>query len=138
MRVLLVAANPATEAQIAFPLAGTRSEKTFLKWVQKLGVSFPYPYWTINASCKVAKTTSSLRVKDYNLELIRKLGSSVDKVVALGKYASEGCRRAGIEHFMLPHPSGLNRKLNDPNFIEEELNKCRMYLLKEILEDLAR
>ena len=30
--------------------------------------------------------------------------------------------------FKLPHPSGLNRKLNDEKFVKNELNKCKEWL----------
>lgn len=51
------------------------------------------------------------------------------KVVALGSAAKKYLLKAGInEFFVLPHPSGLNRKLNDKKFVEDTLEKCQEYI----------
>lgn len=49
-------------------------------------------------------------------------------IVALGNKASSRLKKLGIEHFKLPHPSPRNRLLNNPNFIDSELKKCKNYL----------
>lgn len=49
-------------------------------------------------------------------------------VVALGRFASDALTRIGVEHFVLPHPSGLNRQLNDPAFLPAALERCRGWL----------
>lgn len=51
-----------------------------------------------------------------------------DKIVALGKTAERALQMLGIEHFAMPHPSGLNRKLNDPEYVAEKINGLREYL----------
>ena len=32
------------------------------------------------------------------------------------------------EHFVLPHPSPLNRQINDDKFISMKLSECRRYI----------
>lgn len=49
-------------------------------------------------------------------------------VVALGNRASKRLTTWGIEHFKLPHPSGLNRKLNNKAFTRNELLKAHYYV----------
>ena len=51
-----------------------------------------------------------------------------DKVIALGGFASRALNYLSVRHFMLPHPSPLNRKLNDPKFECAALEKCYNYL----------
>lgn len=51
-----------------------------------------------------------------------------DKVIALGGFASRALNYLSVRHFMLPHPSPLNRKLNDPKFESAVLEKCYNYL----------
>lgn len=51
-------------------------------------------------------------------------------VVALGRVASEALTRIGVDHYRMPHPSGLNRQLNDDEFLREAIEGCRSYLEK--------
>lgn len=72
------------------------------KWDRKLGEEFIY---TLRRSCR-----------------------GHDKVLALGNLSSEALSLIDVRHFKMPHPSGLNRKLNNPEFVKEMLNECRTYL----------
>lgn len=58
----------------------------------------------------------------YQISLLE---SSGFKVVALGNVTSERLKDIKVEHFKLPHPSGINRKNNDSVYIAAEL--CRAY-----------
>ena len=49
------------------------------------------------------------------------------KIVALGKTAHRALEMAGIPHLELSHPSGLNRKLNCPYYVNELISKLRDY-----------
>lgn len=47
-------------------------------------------------------------------------------VIALGNKAA--LRLKGYPHFKLPHPSGLNRQINNKKFIENQLQKAKIYI----------
>ena len=47
--------------------------------------------------------------------------------VAMGENASKALK--GIRHFKLPHPSGLNRKLNDKVWLQSQLEQCRLFIV---------
>jgi hypothetical protein len=47
-------------------------------------------------------------------------------IVALGATASKACR--GTKHFTMPHPSGRNRLLNNHDYVELCIKRCRAYL----------
>lgn len=49
-------------------------------------------------------------------------------IIALGNKASDALMT--IPHFKLPHPSGLNRQINDKEFIKKQLNACKSYINK--------
>jgi len=34
----------------------------------------------------------------------------------------------GCEHFLMDHPSGLNRKLNDEKYVKSILKACKDYI----------
>jgi len=54
--------------------------------------------------------------------------TAYDVVLSLGNDSSRTLRRIGVEHFALPHPSGLNRRLNDLDFVRAILNRCKEYI----------
>lgn len=47
-------------------------------------------------------------------------------IIALGEEASKAL--GFIEHFKLPHPSGLNRKINDKKFVSDQLRRARKFI----------
>jgi len=52
-----------------------------------------------------------------------------DKIVTWGTMVSNYIRRLGFDnHFVLPHPSPRNRKLNDHKYVHHTLEQCRKYL----------
>lgn len=63
-----------------------------------------------------------------NINVVKNCAKEYDKVLALGKMASHSLQTMDIPHFGLPHPSGLNRKLNDEKYIHDRLQACKNYL----------
>ena len=57
-----------------------------------------------------------------------KVTSNYDKVIALGNVASNSLKKLNIDHFKMPHPSGLNRQLNDKEFEKTKIKECYNYL----------
>lgn len=55
-------------------------------------------------------------------------------IVALGAAASKALASSNRVHFQLPHPSGLNRQINDKEFIKSQLSRCKDFLNQEVLE----
>jgi hypothetical protein len=51
-----------------------------------------------------------------DLDFVRESTKGHDIIVALGGFVSKTLQRAGIDHISLPHPSPLNRKLNDKEY----------------------
>lgn len=114
IEVLFVGDEPSKknyDPEIAF--VGTRSYKIMQKWWRRL--------WPIGIAVENSHNAKSIRKIKYYHNLNY-------KVVALGNKASDRLTKMGIEHFKLPHPSGRNRKLNDPKFIDSELEKCNNYI----------
>ncbi len=64
-----------------------------------------------------------------DMELIKTM--PVPKVITLGKMASWGYQEVmknKLPFFELPHPSGLNHKLNDPVYVQKTLEECKAFL----------
>ena len=66
--------------------------------------------------------------KDVEFDLIRECARDYDKVIALGGFASKALQKLHISHFVLPHPSGLNRRLNDREYEKKVLRECYEYV----------
>ena len=66
--------------------------------------------------------------RDVEYEFLQECSEGYDKVLALGGFPSKALNKIGVEHFTLPHPSGLNRKLNDKEYERQILEKCSEYL----------
>jgi uracil-DNA glycosylase len=50
-----------------------------------------------------------------------------DFVIALGKTAAEALSAIGAKFYEMPHPSGLNRLLNDKEFVEGKVKGLLEY-----------
>lgn len=114
MKVLVVGLNPSKKH------GDSPSLKTLYKWLTYLDlpvVSFTnlYEGYDIDTS----KTQG---------QFIKSISKEYDKVLALGSIVSNCLRVLDVDHFRLPHPSGLNRQLNDEKFVHDQLEACKNYL----------
>ena len=73
-------------------------------------------------------TPGKVKLEDVNYNKVVDTARDYNKIIALGNFVSEVLDVLMLDHFKLPHPSGLNRKINDKQYIEQELNKCRNYI----------
>jgi uracil-DNA glycosylase len=124
MKVLFVAQNPKHPENLEKPMEGTRSGTILGDWLLELGLKRE-DVKIINASIRFGQR---LKKSDRDAQAILAEARKVTKVVALGRYAGDTLLDLSIPHFRLPHPSGLNRQLNDRSFIHDELALCRSYL----------
>lgn len=68
------------------------------------------------------------KMKDVDVDFVKSFTNGYDKVIALGGFASRALSRAGVDHYVLPHPSPLNRKLNDREYEKRVIEECREWL----------
>lgn len=66
--------------------------------------------------------------KDVDFDTLKRAVSYYDKVIALGTIPSWALLKIGKDHYRAPHPSGLNRQLNDPQFTRLFLQDCYDYI----------
>jgi uracil-DNA glycosylase len=129
LKVLVVGQNPSRhnlDPKVAFE--GTKSFNVIEDWMQEMSVS-DNSYMLVNAFIKVNQKYN----KDEFDIAVARLHSYMkiikpEKVIALGKMAAKALKKAGIDHFELPHPSGRNRKLNDMEWLQEQLLQAREYI----------
>ncbi len=107
------------------PFVGTKSYKRLLEWIWRMDLDVTE---IILANCH--------HVKEYGFEnyyYVETPNMFIDvdeycKVIALGKNAAKYLKECGIEHHELPHPSGLNRKLNDKEYTAALLERCADFI----------
>ena len=111
----------------AVPLVGTDSYKTLLKWIGEMDVDITrvrlYNQCDGPFNSRMSQVTLN---KAIELQQI--------KVIALGQNAANYLAKVGInEFFLLPHPSGLNRLLNDKKYVDLKLGACKQYIYEGVL-----
>ena len=114
MRVIFVGANPSFKT--GSDPKKTPSIKRLFKWCQIINLNL---FSFTNASLKYTVGNKQPTLTGDCLELLADQVNGYDKVIALGQFASDALNKICVDHLEMPHPSPLNRKLND---------KCYEYL----------
>lgn len=136
VNVLIVGSNPSNRSQdtSAFHL-DTRSRKVLDNWFETIsreGLEIKKHF--VNVTDKKTSDNRPLTKGEVeeSLQTLRQkiLEVGADKIVALGKTSSEALTRLEVAHHPMPHPSGLNRQLNDPNFVIQKIRGLEEYLLQ--------
>lgn len=135
MHVLFLGSNPSTQSpDPRVPFAGTRSGRILTSWIELLGAN--HRYQLMNLSEQVTENNRPLLKGEVLYDtLARRLQGDFFAIVALGDSASKALRRLRRDHFRLPHPSPLNRQLNDRRFVLQALRDCRLWLEKQKAPD---
>lgn len=121
MKVLVVGLNPSRRSPNKKVLKNSTLER-LNKWMDFFGIinfSFINSYDTIDKS-------------DIDIKRLGIASESYSKVIALGNAVSNSLSKAGVNHFKMPHPSPLNRKLNDKQYEADILIRCKHYLEENI------
>jgi hypothetical protein len=119
-KTLVIGQNPAVDLGRVGHLSPTM--KNFLKWADILQLDF-------FSFCNAFRFEGKVNEKDIDIDYLKRVSISHRKIIALGEVASKSLNKVGVSHFKLPHPSPLNRKLNDKVFIQNILKECKKYLL---------
>ena len=118
LKVVFVGDEPSrTNIDKTIPFVGARCFNTFISWVNKFDVDY---YIVLNSHTK----TDLLKVK--------KLVREGFKVLAVGRKASDRLYKFDVKHEYIPHPSGLNRQLNDDRLSDLNLDNVFQYLYDEV------
>jgi uracil-DNA glycosylase len=129
MKVLVVGSNPSVKSVTTTPFVGTRSLTVLKQWVEHLGDVKVFMANVHDDFTEGNAPLNSEQIRRSVMGLKRKYHSVCpDKVIALGMTAANALAMAGIDHFLMPHPSGLNYKLNNHEYVDDKLNDCKEYV----------
>lgn len=133
IEIFIVGSNPSNKSPglHAFDKS-TKSRKTIDKWFEdycdfKYHLSFSNVF-NRKTQNNVQPTKKHIDDYIYTKRALFK-GLSKDKcIVAVGKTAQYALDQMGVEHFKMPHPSGLNRFWNDPEASEAKIKEMMEYI----------
>lgn len=130
-KVLFVGSNPSVVSKTYNPFCeSTVSGRILVGWIRQTCPD------DISAACNVTdlptQSNRPLTVKEIKNSLPRlqlKINSAnPTKIVALGKTAAKALTLLRIPHYAMPHPSPVNRQLNNQQFIDSKMNGLIQYL----------
>ena len=119
-KIIFVGMNP---SRVKVSKSKGSAYKRFHTWLDHLGihhVSFtnlsPDPEW-------------DFKFQSFDHDYLCTSLQNYDKIIAWGSMVSNYLKRLGFEeHYVLPHPSPRNRKLNDHKYVHHTLEKCKEYI----------
>jgi len=123
VKVLFVASNPSTKSPDNTALhPATRSRKILDRWISDMNIA-PIFINVCDEKTYKNKPLSKQNILDNLNSLQLKItNTKINTVVALGDTASLALSLIKQPHVKVPHPSGLNRKLNDDKEIQKIKN----------------
>lgn len=130
-RALFVGSNPsaASKGTSAF-CPSTKSGKTLYDWIRQAGVNVSVltnvADYITNNNKPLSDKQIRLKINSLKLTLHEHKGMHV---IAVGKTAAKALKMAGCtEFYEMPHPSGLNRQLNDPEYVAGKIKGLQHYI----------
>lgn len=130
LTILLLGSNPSTASpnNNAFDPT-TKSGKIVAEWLKKSEITAQV--WTTNVSAHKTQKNKPLTVEQIK-ESLPSLEHSIsvmrpDKIIAFGKTAARALTLLGKTFYEMPHPSGLNRQLNNKEFVEGKIKGLKEY-----------
>lgn len=136
MKIVFIGSNPSQRSQSVVPFYYNTKSMTILnKWIERMHEGANIRLESVhflNVSNYPTVGNRPLKMSEIRMEipgLSNRISSIIpDKIIALGKTAETALTLLGVPHYAMPHPSGLNRKLNDPAYVEEKINGLKSYL----------
>lgn len=126
--ILILGSKPSRKNKHAgVPFVGTQSYKRLMDWLFRMDVDISGVQLSNADKCEFRVLECGDRqVVEAETHFMH---FEADKIIALGLDADKFLRRNGVRnYYRLPHPSGLNRLLNDEKFVRMELRACQKYL----------
>ena len=120
MKVLVIGQNPSPK-----PTLNGKPNATFRKlelWMTAVGV---HHFSFVNTFDEPGVKPTHNNV-DYTR--LCTLTQEYDKIISLGSFVSTALNKIGVAHYSMPHPSPLNRLLNDKDYERTVISKCKEYL----------
>lgn len=130
VNVVFVGSNPSASSPDSSPFhVSVKSRKTLETWIESINANFVFVN-VCDEKTEDNRPLSISQIRDARDSLLAKLAQYPNaRIVSLGKIAARALTEAGVRNFLaLPHPSGLNRKLNDPELVRNTKQSLAKYI----------
>lgn len=136
LKILFIGSNPSISsgyAGHAFFL-DTKSGRELATWITRLENFLAKERYCVafaNVSNTPTDNNRPLKVSEIK-EALPNLARTIERfqpshIIALGKTAHKALTLLQLDHLEMPHPSGLNRKLNDKEYKEQKIKELVDY-----------
>lgn len=128
-KILFIGSNPSNKASNneAFT-ADTASGRLLRCWIEGIKGTFYYE----NIVSQKTENNRPLNKSEMALATVSLLerikGINPDRIIALGKSATDVVKRLGLEFLEMPHPSGMCRFWNDKEKGKLKIEELRKYI----------
>lgn len=133
-KILIVGLNPSMVSVNNSPLhPNTKTRKKVDSWFKDESTLFEIKYMNLSDIKTKDKNEINKDIKDNQSILLTKIDLIITKnykVISLGNDVDCFLTKNKIEHFAMPHPSGLNRFWNDPIASKEKVNEMLDWITK--------
>lgn len=134
LKVLLIGSNPSISSQSSFAFfLDSKSGQTLQEWIKDVEADFVYG----NVSSIKTDNNRPLtraEIKASLPDLLKAIKRNrPDKIVALGKTAAEALTLLQLSFLGMPHPSGLNRKLNDKEYAAQKIKELATFATSPVV-----
>lgn len=125
--VLFIGDRPSSKnlSQV-IPFVGTKSYKVLLDWIYQMDLEIGniqmMNAYTADGTCTIPL---ALDYEDAFMSQFKIVCLGIEAKLAMSQYAPH------LQYVCLPHPSGLNRKLNDKKELTKLLQLCRAFIYDE-------
>lgn len=131
--IVFLGSNPSKASSSIVPFwHDTKSTKVLKSWISQLTLSSYDRVVYMNVVNQPTPNNRPLKVSEIKAALpslsehLANIGAS--HIVTVGKTAAKAMTLLRCKHHAMPHTSGLNRQLNDKNFVEEKIKRLGEYL----------
>ena len=131
MFIIFIGSNPSTASKDNSAFSETTKSGRLLKgWIDELKVDAYKIINIMDTKKDDNKPLSQVEIIASLPYLKEKLGEVTQdvRIVALGAAASKALTLLNLKHFKAPHPSGLNRKLNDETYRKTMIEDLKKFI----------
>jgi uracil-DNA glycosylase len=128
LKILFIGSNPSTRAGTSEAFTeDTVSGRILRTWIEGISGTILFDN-IVSLVTENNRPLNSNEMAHASVSLLERIkGINPDRLVALGKSASGILTKLGLKHLEMPHPSGLNRKLNDRSYCDEKIAALKLY-----------
>lgn len=144
VKIVFIGSNPSQKSKSIVPFwYDTKSNAVLSKWMSEVhkapNITIEAVYY-FNVANHPTPGNRPLKTSEIHAGLINldaKLSEvNPDRIIALGKTAEKALTLLRKQFLAMPHPSGMNRQLNDPAYVAEKIKALQDYLTGPLNESL--